>query len=119
MNQTEHSRNNLPRPRLSAAVRWVRKAVILMIGIPLLIMGILMLVLPGPGILTIFIALLMMASEFVWARKKLVYVQERFGIDQQTIRSPAFWKSVIFFWRKTPNHGKTNNGPSANESQGQ
>jgi uncharacterized protein (TIGR02611 family) len=40
-------------------------------GVALLIAGVAMLVLPGPGWLTIFGGLALLAGEFLWARKLL------------------------------------------------
>lgn len=41
------------------------------LGFALLAAGVLMLVLPGPGLVVIALALAMLASEFVWARRLL------------------------------------------------
>ena len=42
-----------------------------MTGVVLLVAGILMLVLPGPGLLVILIGLALLATEFAWARRVL------------------------------------------------
>ena len=42
----------------------VRQIVVAAVGIPLLIVGIILLPLPGPGLLVCFIALLILAAEF-------------------------------------------------------
>ncbi|QTE30463.1 PGPGW domain-containing protein [Pengzhenrongella sicca] len=49
----------LPRP-----VRW---AVVGLVGSTLVIAGIAMLVLPGPGLLTVFAGVAILAAEFTWA----------------------------------------------------
>lgn len=46
-----------------------------MVGFGLLASGLVMLVLPGPGVLVILAALAMLAAEFVWARRVLAYVK--------------------------------------------
>jgi uncharacterized protein (TIGR02611 family) len=52
---------NLPHP-----VRW---ALIMLIGFALLILGLVMLVTPGPGLLFIFFGLSILALEIKWARE--------------------------------------------------
>lgn len=49
----------------------LRKLVIAVIGGSVLLVGIAMLVLPGPAILVIPLALAILATEFVWARRWL------------------------------------------------
>ena len=48
-------------------------------GFTLLAGGVVMLVTPGPGWLTIFIALGVLAAEFVWARRLLDRLKEQGG----------------------------------------
>ncbi|MDM8084833.1 PGPGW domain-containing protein [Cellulomonas cellasea] len=55
--------SSLPRP-----VRWVAVAVV---GVTLVLAGIAMLVLPGPGWVAIFAGLAVLAAEFTWAAKLL------------------------------------------------
>lgn len=43
----------------------------ILFGFTLLLLGIVMIVLPGPGWLTILVALGVLAAEFVWARRLL------------------------------------------------
>ena len=46
-------------------------------GFTLLILGIAMIVTPGPGWLTILLALGVLAAEFVWARRLLDRIKEQ------------------------------------------
>ena len=39
-----------------------------------------MLVLPGPGLLTIFLGLIILASEFHWARRILRFIKESLNL---------------------------------------
>jgi len=48
-------------------------------GFTLIIAGLFMLVLPGPGILTILGGLALIAQEYVWARRLSDWVKARFG----------------------------------------
>jgi uncharacterized protein (TIGR02611 family) len=50
---------------------------VLSIGIVVLGAGIAMLALPGPGWATIFIGLLILGSEFAWARRSLDWARKR------------------------------------------
>ncbi len=56
---------------------WVRRLMVLVIGSIVLIAGLLMLVLPGPGILVIIVGLAILATEFVWAERLLIHARER------------------------------------------
>lgn len=47
-------------------------------GIALLILGLFLLVLPGPGILTIAGGLAVLATEFTWARRLLDWMKDRY-----------------------------------------
>lgn len=47
-------------------------------GTGLVILGLMLLVLPGPGILTIAAGLTVLATEFVWARNLLDWVKDRY-----------------------------------------
>ena len=49
----------------------------ILFGFTLLILGVLMVVTPGPGWLTIFLALGVLAAEFVWARRLLDRLKEQ------------------------------------------
>ena len=57
---------------------WSRTKRVLKIvaGFALLPLGVIMLALPGPGWLTIVLALVILAGEFVWARKLLDRLKE-------------------------------------------
>lgn len=48
-------------------------------GFTLLAAGVVMVFTPGPGSLTIFIALGVLAAEFVWARRLLARLKEQGG----------------------------------------
>ena len=58
-------------------LNYAKKVVIFVFGITVLLIGILLLVLPGPGILLIAIALLILATEFLWAKKFLEKIKEK------------------------------------------
>lgn len=58
-------------------VRQARRLVIGVIGSTVLLIGLAMLVLPGPAVIVIPAGLGILATEFVWARNLLKSVRER------------------------------------------
>src|SRR5436189_6485776 len=52
-------------------VRWLKRAIVAVVGSTALLVGIAMIVLPGPALLIIPIGLAILASEFVWAARLL------------------------------------------------
>ncbi len=70
---------------LQQAKRFVR----ILVGFTLLIAGAIMIVTPGPGWVTIFIALGVLAAEFVWARRLLDRLKQEGNRLRQTVFPPA------------------------------
>jgi len=58
-------------------------------GFTLLAIGIVMIVTPGPGTLTIILALGVLAAEFVWARRLLTHVKHQGERFRNTVFPPA------------------------------
>ncbi len=86
-------------------LKFARRIAILIVGMTVLLIGIAMLVLPGPAIVVIPIGLAILATEFAWARHWLRIVRESAekGADKLKIRS--------FFSRKTnPNEQGATSG---------
>ena len=54
---------------MKQGVKWLRRFGALVVGIPLLIVGLILIPLPGPGVLVCFGALYILSFEFEWARK--------------------------------------------------
>lgn len=57
----------------------VKKAIAAIFGFTLLLIGIALLVLPGPGLLVILIGLIILAGEFIWAKKALARFRAESG----------------------------------------
>ncbi len=57
----------------------------ILVGFTLLAIGVVMIVTPGPGLLTILLALGVLAAEFVWARRLLDRVKEQGVRIRQTV----------------------------------
>jgi uncharacterized protein (TIGR02611 family) len=72
---------------MQQAKRWIK----ILFGFTLLVLGVVMIVTPGPGWLTIILGLGILAAEFVWARTLLDRLKEQ-GIrlrDAVFVRQPA------------------------------
>ncbi len=63
----------------------VRRVFLVLAGFTLLILGIIMLVTPGPGMLAIVVGLGLLAAEFVWARRLVHRIRQEGGR----------WKDVV------------------------
>ena len=57
-------------------IRLARKIVVLVVGVTVLLIGIAMIVLPGPAIIVIPVGLAILGTEFLWARRLLRLVKE-------------------------------------------
>ncbi|HIJ96824.1 MAG TPA: hypothetical protein HPP94_14015 [Desulfuromonadales bacterium] len=55
-----------------------KRLVVIVMGFTILVAGIAMIVLPGPAVVVIPIGLALLASEFIWARRLLDALKERF-----------------------------------------
>lgn len=54
---------------MKQVISWARKIVILLTGVPILVLGIILIPAPGPGLLVCFLGLLVLSLEFEWAKK--------------------------------------------------
>ncbi len=61
------------------ALRNARRVVVAVVGATIVALGALMLLLPGPGLLTIFVGLTVLAAEFAWARRLLRRAKQMAG----------------------------------------
>jgi uncharacterized protein (TIGR02611 family) len=58
------------------SIKAVRKLVVGIIGFPLLLLGAILVPLPGPGFLVMFIALALLSTEFDWAAKHAARIKQ-------------------------------------------
>jgi len=68
------------------AAAHARRLIRIVVGFTLLIVGIAALVLPGPGWLTIALALTILATEFVWAKRLLDHLKAGAGKIGRAVR---------------------------------
>jgi tellurite resistance protein TerC len=66
--------------------KWARRIVIAIVGFSVLLIGIAMIVLPGPAFVVIPVGLGILGLEFAWARRWLRKVKERSAAVVNSIR---------------------------------
>ncbi|MFK7919377.1 MAG: PGPGW domain-containing protein [Ilumatobacter sp.] len=62
---------------LDSVGRNARKVAILIVGVTVVLAGVALLALPGPGMLVIIVGLLILSTEFEWAQRWLDYAVEK------------------------------------------
>jgi tellurite resistance protein TerC len=71
------------------SLRGARRIAIALIGSTTLLLGVAMLILPGPGLLVIPIGLTLLSIEFVWARRWLARIRKATATPRQESSRPA------------------------------
>jgi uncharacterized protein (TIGR02611 family) len=66
-------------PLLQVIARAIKRGGVFLIGMTLLLGGVALLVLPGPGIAVILLGLVVLSAEFKWAQQILAWARERFN----------------------------------------
>ncbi len=75
-----------------------KRFAVTILGGALLLLGLAMMVLPGPGILVIVAGLAVLASEYVWARRLLVRAKKEAARAQDAaVKSPARLAATVLF----------------------
>jgi tellurite resistance protein TerC len=80
----ENENNSEPDPRLAWLQKWlpnlkvVKRAIVAVVGFSVLLVGIAMIVLPGPAFIVIPLGLAILATEFVWAARLLQKAKDFF-----------------------------------------
>lgn len=64
-----------------------KRLIVIVFGLTLLLIGIAMIVLPGPAILVIPLSLAVLGTEFIWARKLLKTFQD----ETQRLKKKFSW----------------------------
>jgi uncharacterized protein (TIGR02611 family) len=67
---------------------------VFVVGVTLMSVGVMLLVLPGPGWAMIAIGLVVLASEYVWAQKLLQPLRKRLSQAKQTASQPQYRTQV-------------------------
>ena len=70
---------------INKMLRHTRRVVIFVIGITVLLLGIILIVTPGPAIVVIPVGLAILATEFLWAKRLLHKVKEKVGLNKKEL----------------------------------
>jgi uncharacterized protein (TIGR02611 family) len=62
---------------VTSTLKQAKRLIVIVVGFTLLVVGIAMIVLPGPAFIVIPLGLAILATEFVWARRLLNKVKSR------------------------------------------
>ncbi|MBI2339305.1 MAG: PGPGW domain-containing protein [Deltaproteobacteria bacterium] len=76
----------------------VRKILVLVFGLTLLVLGIAMIVLPGPAFVVIPLSLVVLGTEFLWARRMLAGLKKGAHQIKSTIKTR---RERFKWWRKS------------------
>lgn len=57
--------------------RALKKSAVFVAGVAVILAGVVLLVIPGPGLLTIGLGLLILSTEFEWAERHLKNIKQR------------------------------------------
>ncbi len=90
-----------------ATIRSAKRLIVLVVGSTLLLIGLTLLVLPGPGIPIVFLGLVVLASEFVWARLWLRRLRATTRRAARRVRRASWWQR----WRKARPEGSDGEKP--------
>ena len=83
---------------MKGLVRLLRRIAVTVVGTVILVVGIVLLVAPGPGLLVIVLALIVFAAEYEWARRHLASVRARArsAADKAAASRVATASAVLF-----------------------
>jgi tellurite resistance protein TerC len=74
------------RDPIITTLRQARRVVTIVIGFTILLLGAAMLVLPGPGMVTVVLGLALLGTEFIWAKR----LYKRFEDGANNLRNSLF-----------------------------
>jgi uncharacterized protein (TIGR02611 family) len=74
---------------IDVSLKKMKRLVVAVIGFTILVMGIAMIILPGPALVVIPLGLGILATEFVWARRMLDNVRERIRRSVNITKQPS------------------------------
>lgn len=70
---------------LRVLVRFIRRGLILLVGATVLVIGAIMVVLPGPAVIVIPLGIAILALEFAWARRWQERTRAAFSAGRRTL----------------------------------
>jgi len=102
----EHLSTAAPPSDSNLLLRHVRRVLVFLLGISVLLVGIVMIVSPGPAVVVIPLGLGILATEFLWARRILDSVKRRLA-DAHTAASSAELPGWLRFFTRLKNDNRT------------
>lgn len=73
-------------------LKFLRRIVVAIVGFTVLLVGVAMVVLPGPAFIVIPLGLAILATEFVWAQKLLKKAKDYFDKQRQRVAEKVMGK---------------------------
>lgn len=92
------------------SLKALRKILVFLVGITVVIVGIILLAVPGPGLLVIIAGLLILSLEFDWAKRYLHQARQRLHDMNQSIKSKKSKQSSTKDVDRTGNHQRKRKG---------
>ena len=71
---------------MNLSIKSIKKIIVAVIGFTILIIGVFMILLPGPAFIVIPLGLAILATEFVWAKKWLDKVKQKISEQKQKLK---------------------------------
>ncbi len=66
-------------------IKWLRRLIVGVIGFTVLLIGVAMIILPGPAFIVIPLGLAILATEFVWAQRLLQKAKDYFEKQKKRV----------------------------------
>jgi uncharacterized protein (TIGR02611 family) len=73
-------------------LKFLKRIVVAIVGFTVLLLGVVMIVLPGPAFIIIPLGLAILATEFVWAQRLLAKAKAYFEKQRQRVADKVRWK---------------------------
>ena len=93
-----------------AVLRGARRAIVFTLGISVILVGIVMIVAPGPAVVVIPLGLGILATEFLWARRLLVSLKERLINAHAAAAQAALPRGLRFLVPRTQQQSEAQGG---------
>ena len=73
-------------------LKFLKRMVIAIVGFTVVLIGVAMIILPGPSFIVILLGLAILATEFVWAQRLLTKAKAYFEKQRQRVADKVRWK---------------------------
>jgi len=74
---------------VNKTIKGLRKVTIALVGFPLVVLGIILIPLPGPGLLVALAGLVILSTEFEWANKYTQIIRKKLGNIYSSAKAKA------------------------------